>query len=100
MQKWSPEDKQLFQIRRYLDDVNMIFKANSPRAKAILEEFQEKGSCYPKDLSLEGGEADNSECLETNTIYGDDGAIACKHRNKNEGCQNQQIFYQGKHAWP
>ena len=44
MQKWSPEDKQLFQIRRHLDDANMMFKANSPRAKTMLEEFQEKGS--------------------------------------------------------
>ena len=33
----------------------------------------------------------NSEYLETNTIqaHGGDGAIACKHRNKNEGCGNQ-----------
>ena len=97
MQKWNPEDRKLFQIRRYLDDVNMMFKTNSPRAKTILEDFQEKGSCYPEDLSLEG-EEDNSEYLETNIIYGDDGAIACKHRNKNEGCENQQVFYKGKHA--
>ena len=96
MQKWSPGDRKSFQIRRYLDGVNMIFKTDSPRAKAILEEFQEKGSCYPEDLSLEG-EEDNSEYLETNIIYGDDGAIACKHRNKNEGCGNQRTsFLQGQ----
>ena len=97
MQNWSPEDNKLFQIRRYLDDVNMIFKTNSPRATAILEEFQKKGSCYPEDLSLEG-EKDNSEYLETNIIYDADGSIMCKHRNKNEGCGAQQIFYKGKHA--
>ena len=97
MQKWNPGDKKLFQIRRYLDDVNMIFKTDSTRAKAILEEFQRKGSCYPEGLSLEGGEG-NSEYLETRIIYGNDGAIACKHRNKNEGCGKQQIFYKGKHA--
>ena len=26
------------------------------------------------------------------------GAIACKHRNKNEGCGTQQVFYKGKHS--
>ena len=45
-----------------------------------------------------GGEEENSEYLETNIIYGDTGAIACKHRNKNEGCGTQQVFYKGKHS--
>ena len=31
-------------------------------------------------------------------IYDSTGAIACKHRNKNEGCGTQQVFYKGKHS--
>ena len=65
MQKWTTQDKKLFQIKRYLDDVNMIIKTDSTRAKQILDQFATKGSCYPEDLSL-GGEGENSEYLETN----------------------------------
>ena len=39
-----------------------------------------------------------NEHLETNIIHDGDGSIMCKHRNKNEGCGAQQIFYKGKHA--
>ena len=91
------DNTRLFQIKRYLDDVNMIIKTDSTRAKQILDQFATKGSCYPEDLSLEG-EEENSEYLETNIIYDNNGAIACKHRNKNEGCGTQQVFYKGKHS--
>ena len=45
-----------------------------------------------------GAEAMALQGSTSHVIYGNDGAIACKHRNKNEGCGKQQIFYKGKHA--
>ena len=97
MAKWNPEQKKLFHMRRYLDDVHMTFNPLSIEAMEIVNNFKERGACYPEALSLEG-EDDNNEYLETNIIYDGDGSIMCKHRNKNEGCGAQQIFYKGKHA--
>ena len=79
-----------------IDDVHMTFTKSSIEALQIVNNFKERGACYPEALSLEG-EDDNNEYLETNIIYDNDESIMCKHRNKNEGCGAQQIFYKGKH---
>ena len=97
MEKWNSAQRKLFHIRRYLDDVNMIFKKPCEDAVSIMNDFKTKGACYPDALSLEG-EEDSDEYLETNIVYNENKSIMCKHRNKNEGCGAQQIFFKGKHA--
>ena len=79
MARWNPEQKKLFHMRRYLDDVHMTFNKLSIEAMEIVNNFKERGACYPEALSLEG-EDDNNEYLETNIIYDGDGSIMCKHR--------------------
>ena len=58
MARWNPEQKQLFHMRRYLDDVHMTFNKSSIEAQEIVNNFKERGACYPEALSLEG-EDDN-----------------------------------------
>ena len=81
---------------RYLDDVMMIVNdAGWGKGKETLANFEKRGSCYPKQLSLSGDDEKHYlECI----IHNKKESITVQHWNKNEGSDEKQRFYKGAHA--